>query len=104
MKAFIQKEPNKRLYRIHGKVKLTCILGINHSTDVKYYILEWYKISFDRPQRKRVDKLKIGGPHGEYVLLDPLTREDEGKYECVVKRKVVNFLDAKLTSVILEGK
>ncbi|CAB4005680.1 vascular endothelial growth factor receptor 2-like, partial [Paramuricea clavata] len=111
LKAFIIKEPDETLYDINSKVKLICTFGKNKQKLSKneqklskdYFELAWYKLASDgqrEPKPLNVHE-SVDGP---YLLLDPLTQEAEGTYECEVTRPIVNYYDFKLVRIKLKDR
>ncbi len=97
------KEPNRELYDLGDKVKLTCTLDNSNGKvgriDIKhYYTLEWYQNS-----TKMINNF-YGPNYEKIIMLDSLTQETKGTYKCVIHRSIVNYYDFKLVSIRLKGK
>ena len=102
MKAFLIKEPDKPLYDLGEKVKLTCTLDhrngeLDLDRDLKNYSYKLYKLG------SRKTGSTVHGGRVE-LLINALTTKTEGTYMCVAKRPKVNYYSFQSVKVITRGK
>lgn len=104
LKPFIIQKPNKKLYNLGEKVRLTCTLdnssGNVQNRDITNYAYDLYKLGSIGHERKLLKSLTMGT---KQVLIN-VTTTTEGAYMCVVKRPVINYYSFQTVRIVLRGK
>lgn len=96
-KAKTEKIPNKAYYDDGSNVNLTCEAEKN----TNLYKIEWYKFdSFGKPIIQKSERSRTGML---FLTMNSLSKENTGKYKCVISRPQVHYYSAQFVNITVKG-
>ena len=96
-KAKIKKVPNREYYDDGSNVTLTCEAEKN----TNLYEIKWYKL--DSLGYPIIQKSELNGTGMLTLTMNSLSKENTGKYKCVISRPQVNYYNAQFVNITVKG-